>query len=60
MSSTQNRNVSIFVDYIPAELKENLTWEIVYYVKNPLTGKLVRKRNRVFHNAKLRELEILK
>lgn len=47
MSESQNRNSQIFVDYIPAELHENKTWEIVYYVKNPFTGKLVRKRNRV-------------
>ncbi len=37
----------IFIDYIPAELRENKTWEIVYYVKNPFTQKLERVRNRV-------------
>lgn len=42
-----SKNHHIFVDYIPAELKENLTWEIVYYVKHPETQKLERKRNRV-------------
>ncbi len=47
MSTTQNSKNQIFIDYIPAELKENITWEIVYYVKNPFTENLVRKRNRV-------------
>jgi integrase len=47
MSTTQNSKTQIFIDYIPAELKENITWEIVYYVKNPFTEELVRKRNRV-------------
>jgi integrase len=37
----------IFVDFYPAELKENSVWEIVYYVKNPETDKMIRKRNRV-------------
>lgn len=37
----------IFVDFYPAELKENAVWEIVYYVKNPETQKMIRKRNRV-------------
>ncbi|PQB08034.1 hypothetical protein BST83_13385 [Polaribacter filamentus] len=37
----------IFVDFYPAELKENSVWEIVYYVRNPETNKMVRKRNRV-------------
>jgi len=37
----------LFVDYIPAELRENKTWKIVYYVKNPLNNKLSRKENRV-------------
>ncbi|WP_028890885.1 site-specific integrase [Tenacibaculum sp. 47A_GOM-205m] len=40
-----------FIDYIPAELKENKTWEIVYYAKDPSepnpTKQLKRKRNRV-------------
>ena len=38
---------SLFVDYIPAELRENAIWEVVYWVKNPFTGNLSRKRNRV-------------
>ncbi|MFW0737567.1 hypothetical protein [Flavobacterium sp. T12S277] len=37
----------IFVDYKPAELKLNKEWIIVYYAKNPLTGKLERMRLRV-------------
>lgn len=47
MSYSQTPNVNVFVDFIPAELKENKTWEIVYYIKHPLTNRLVRKRNRV-------------
>ncbi|PSG87385.1 tyrosine-type recombinase/integrase [Aurantibacter aestuarii] len=35
------------IDYLPAELKENKRWEIVYYVKNPFTEKLERKQVRV-------------
>ncbi|WP_109852825.1 site-specific integrase [Aquimarina sp. AU58] len=38
---------SMFIDYVPAELRENKTWEIVYYCKNPFTDKLQIKRNRV-------------
>lgn len=38
---------NIFVDYIPAQLHENKSWEVVYYAKNPFTQKLARKRNRV-------------
>lgn len=47
MAIFQNRNSQVFVDYIPAELHENKVWQIVYYVKNPYTDKLERKRNRV-------------
>ncbi|PKH50876.1 integrase [Tenacibaculum sp. Bg11-29] len=40
-----------FIDYIPAELKENKTWEIIYYAIDPYevdpNKKLKRKRNRV-------------
>lgn len=41
------QNNIIFFDYVPAELRENKVWEIVYSVKNPITGELDRKRNRV-------------
>jgi len=47
MYKPETSNVTIYIDYIPAELRENKTWEIVYYVKNPFTEKLERKRNRV-------------
>ncbi|HEA19934.1 hypothetical protein LCGC14_0502660 [marine sediment metagenome] len=47
MSKPQNFLSTLFIDYIPAELRENRTWEIVYYVKNPFTEELERKRNRV-------------
>lgn len=35
------------VDYIPAELRENKTWEVVYYALDPESGKLKIKRHRV-------------
>ncbi|MDO6813838.1 tyrosine-type recombinase/integrase [Tenacibaculum soleae] len=52
MSKSQNsKKLIAFVDYIPAELKENKTWEIVYYAIDPLETdsfkRLKRKRNRV-------------
>lgn len=48
MSSTQNQKSTIsFVDFVPAELRENKRWEIVYYVLDPFTQKLKRKVNRV-------------
>ena len=47
MSTTQKPLNTIFYDYVPAELRKNKIWEIVYYVKNPITGELDRKRNRV-------------
>lgn len=48
MSIRQKKvKASIFVDYVPAELRENKRWEVIYYVKNPFTKKLVRKANRV-------------
>jgi integrase/recombinase XerD len=39
--------ISAFIDYKPAELKTNKDWLIVYYAKNPVTGKLERHRLRV-------------
>lgn len=36
-----------FSDYIPARLCEGKEWVIVWYVKNPLTGKMVRYRKKV-------------
>lgn len=47
-SSQKNRTATIFIDYIPAELKENKDWMIVYYAKNPNNNwKLERKRIRI-------------
>ena len=36
-----------FSDYIPARLCEGKEWVIVWYVKSPLTGKMVRYRKKV-------------
>ena len=48
MSKRQNsKNLIVFIDYVPAELHENMEWRIVYYVKHPVTEKLVRMRSRV-------------
>lgn len=54
-TSQKTRNYTPFVDYIPAELKENQTWEIVYYAIDPLSGKLKRARNRVRPLKNLRD-----
>ena len=49
------RQQIVFVDYIPAELRVNKEWMIVYYAKNPLTNKLERFRKRPPHLANKRE-----
>ncbi len=46
MDTTQI-NHKIFIDFKPAELKTGKDWIVVYYAKNPITGKLERFRNRV-------------
>ena len=38
---------SAFIDFVPAELRMNKIWVIEYFVKNPFTNQLERKRNRV-------------
>ena len=55
MQNSEKRNYQIFVDFIPAQLHENKVWEIVYYIKNPITEKLERKRNRVRPLKKITE-----
>ncbi|ANW96754.1 hypothetical protein AXE80_10910 [Wenyingzhuangia fucanilytica] len=47
MYTSQKQHTQVNIDYIPAELHENKIWEIQYYVLNPFTEKLERKRNRV-------------
>ena len=47
MDKTQKPKTKIFVDYIPAELKENSYWYIAFHALNPFTEKLERKRIRV-------------
>lgn len=47
MSIPQNSPNSLFIDYVPAELRENKVWRIIYYVKHPITGKLQIKNPRV-------------
>ncbi|WCC47671.1 hypothetical protein [Tenacibaculum finnmarkense] len=40
MSKLQNcATLTPFFNYIPAELKENKVWEIVYYAIDPLRNK---------------------
>lgn len=36
-----------FSDYVPARLSEGKEWVIVWYLKNPITGKMVRCRKKV-------------
>ena len=55
MSERQKSSNHIFIDYKPSELKENKTWRIVYYVKNPFTDKLVRKLVRVMPHKSILE-----
>ncbi|MGB5821483.1 MAG: tyrosine-type recombinase/integrase [Saonia sp.] len=45
--SQKTKRYTPFVDYIPAEVRENKTWEIVYYAIDPCSGNLTRARNRV-------------
>ena len=47
--SEQSKKTSLrtqVIPYVPAELRENKEWIIVFYVKHPITGQLVRQRLR--------------
>ena len=46
---------AIFIDYLPAQLRENKRWYVEYYVKNPSTGKLQRKCNKINRIDSIRE-----
>ena len=46
-TSQKNKRAISFVDYVPAELRENKRWEIIYYVNDPFKNVLKRKANRV-------------
>lgn len=43
----KNSKICVFVDFLPAELRQSKDWIIVYYSKNPVTEKLERQRLRV-------------
>ena len=43
----QNQKNKPFVEYIPAELRENAEWRIIFYAFNPFSEKLEIKRVRV-------------
>ena len=45
-TETTNK-ISAFVDFIPAELRQNKDWIIIYYAKNPVNQLLERQRIRV-------------
>lgn len=48
--STENKKfnkITLFVDFIPAELRTAKDWLVVYYAKNPVSQKLERQRIRV-------------
>lgn len=47
MSKLQKIKTHAYIDYVPAELKENKDWRIVFKVKHPVTGKFITKRPRV-------------
>jgi site-specific recombinase XerD len=47
MDILQKTRNQAFIDYIPAELRENTEWRIIYYAFNPATDKLDIKRVRV-------------
>lgn len=47
MDTLQNSKKQLFVDYIPAELRENKEWRIIFYALNPASEKLEIKRIRV-------------
>lgn len=51
--------ITAFIDYKPAELKINKDWLIVYYAKNPVTGKLERHRLRVPYLSSKKERLLL-
>ncbi len=53
MSKLQKTKKIPLVDYTPAELHENKRWEIVYYVLNPYSEKLERKRISVKPNKSI-------
>jgi len=44
---TSQKKSKIFIAFKSAELKHGKSWIIVYFSKNPITGKLERFRNRV-------------
>jgi len=55
MNTTEKSKSILFIDYIPAVLRENKDWIIVFRVFNPLTNKLDRKRYRVPKTSKVSE-----
>ncbi len=46
---------TIFLDYLPAELRENKEWHVRYYVKNPSTNKLHVKKVKINRIKKITE-----
>ncbi|WP_233897822.1 tyrosine-type recombinase/integrase [Tenacibaculum piscium] len=62
MSKLQKSNLLPFINYVPAELKENKVWEIVYYAIDPYESdpsrRLKRKRHRVKYIKNKRERRI--
>jgi len=48
MPTPENSSKTVcFIDYVPAELRENKRWEIIYYIRCPYENKLQRKAVRV-------------
>jgi site-specific recombinase XerD len=44
----QKSNTALIFNYLPAQLKQySCGWQIEYYVEDPITGEMIRVRNRV-------------
>jgi len=60
MYTTENSpHPTPLVDYIPAELRENKTWEVVFYALDPVSQKLKIKRHRVKKLKSISERRLL-
>lgn len=46
---------TVFIDYLPAELRENKEWYVRYYVKNPATEKLHLKKVKLTRIKSIKE-----
>lgn len=54
-NSENQQNLIPMVDYYPAELKIGKRWYINFYVKDPISGKMIRKQMKCNRTEDLRE-----